>query len=391
MDCPAVPNLADRIFQLYGKDVLDRLMEVGTENDGRRLDGYASLPLTGRNDRSVQHFFVNNRPVKDRTLLAALGQAYSGMLEKNKYPEGFLFISLPYEEVDVNVHPAKTEVRFRDSQAVFRLVLRAIEAAAGRGPMVKGVRTAGGADAPPQGHGLEASSPGLFRSGPEPVARPFGSVGEGPSDFAAKAAEYAGQGPAGPAGPVVLGQYDNLYIIAVSADGLLVIDQHNAHERVLFEKFMEIDRAKQWPGTMMLVPEVMDLSPAESLRFDENGTLLEELGFRADRMGGRTVALKEYPAIFGPKAARETFLGLLGEKTGPDKLEVRRKMLATMACKSAIKAGQPLSPQQMGSLVAELFKTAQPALCPHGRPVVLKIDKSEIERELGRPVRPDKG
>ncbi len=407
IDCPAVTGLSDRIFQLYGKDVLDRLMEIGTEEDGRRLDGYASLPLAGRGDRSVQHFFVNNRPVKDRTLLAALGQAYSGLLEKGRSPECFLFISLPCGEVDVNVHPAKTEVRFRDSQAVFRLVLRAVGAAVGRGPMVKGVQTAAGTDSSASGRGLEASMPGLFTGAPEPVVRPFGGPAR-EADHAAGAGPYErpfgsvgekgpdagewedadGAAAVRPAGPVVLGQYDNLYIIAVSSDGLMVIDQHNAHERVLFEKFQEIDRAGQWPRTMMLVPEVMDLSPAESLKFDENGLLLEELGFRADRMGGRTVALKEYPAIFGPKAARETFMSFLGERTPGDLTGTRVKMLATMACKSAIKAGQPLTPEQMLSLVAELFKTRQPALCPHGRPVVLKIDKSNIERELGRPVRP---
>jgi DNA mismatch repair protein MutL len=139
IDCPAVGTLRERVFQLFGKALVDRLMDVAAVDGRSRVEGLASLPLAGRGDRSVQHVFVNGRPVKDRVLSAALSQAYAGILEKGRQPEAFLFIGLPLEDVDVNVHPAKAEVRFKDSQLVFRLVLRAVSEGAARGHTIKEV------------------------------------------------------------------------------------------------------------------------------------------------------------------------------------------------------------------------------------------------------------
>jgi DNA mismatch repair protein MutL len=182
----------------------------------------------------------------------------------------------------------------------------------------------------------------------------------------------------------VLGQFENMYIVVAGEDGLLVIDQHNAHERVLFDKYREIDRLKLWPRKALLIPPLLELPPAAAVNLEENTTLLEEIGFRAEPMGGRSYALKEYPDVFKAEEAREIFLGLL-EEAGEARAEDRRdRMIATMACKSAVKAGEPLTREKMGYLVAELFKTSQPALCPHGRPIVVRIEKSVIDKGLGR-------
>ncbi len=182
----------------------------------------------------------------------------------------------------------------------------------------------------------------------------------------------------------MLGQFDNMYIVAAGPDGLLVIDQHNAHERVLFEKYREIDRLKLWPRKVLLIPPLIELPPSAAAGLEENAVLLEELGFRVEAMGGRSYALKEYPDVFKADEAKDVLLGLLEEAGGAGAGDRRERMLATMACKSAIKAGEPLTREKMGYLVEELFKTSQPALCPHGRPIVVRIEKSVIDRGLGR-------
>jgi DNA mismatch repair protein MutL len=392
--CPPVMSLRERVFQLFGKKMVDGLMDVAAEEGGGRVEGLASRPLAGRPDKTVQHFFVNGRPVKDRILMAALSQAYAGILERGRSPEAFLFVSLPYADVDVNVHPAKAEVRFKDTQLVFRLVLRAVGEGAARGHTIKEVLPAVG-DKGPSGRvaeeGAAWTSPGLgfapvavvitARSGgdddrlaPEAAARP----GIGADRTATSAGSQAAKGPA------VLGQYENMYIVAAVEDGLLVIDQHNAHERVLFEKYREIDREKIWPRKTLLIPPILELSPSAVAGLETNVTLFEDLGFRVETMGGRSYALKEYPDLFKPEQAADIFLGLLeeaGQKTAEDRHE---HMLATLACKTAVKAGEPLNREKMGYLVEELFKTSQPALCPHGRPIVVRVEKSVIDKGLGR-------
>jgi DNA mismatch repair protein MutL len=379
VNCPPVGTLRERIFQLYGKTVVDGLMEVASTEGEGRLSGFASRPLKGRMDRSVQIFFVNGRPIKDRVVQAALNQAYAGLLERTRSPEAFLFIALPPGDVDVNVHPAKAEVRFRDSQVVFRLVLRAVEEAARREHAVK--------EAYPLGEKM-GRVPGIAEEGVKPRGLGFGPGPESPDAGGTPAAGPTG-GPFAPSekpgtGPEVIGQFHGLYIIAASEDGLLVVDQHNAHERVLFEKYREIDRERAWPRKMLLIPVVLELSPSQAVELEENALLFEELGFRAEAMGGRSYALKEYPDIFRAEEAADIFRALLAE-AGQDKARDRREQfLATLACKTAIKAGQPLTREKMGYLVSELFKTSQPALCPHGRPIVVKIGRAELDKGLRR-------
>ncbi len=375
INCPSVESLRDRIFQLFGGDVVDGLMEVAAVEGEGRLHGFASRPLRGRADRSVQFFFVNDRPVKDRILQAALNQAYTGILERARSAEAFLFLTLPFGDVDVNVHPAKAEVRFRDSQLVFKLVLRAVEHATAKERTVKDVYPAAGESLTP---------PGVA----EPVAaglafEPAGTDAEARRLHGSAAGLAAEARPSG-SGPTVLGQFQNIYIIAEAEDALLVIDQHNAHERVLYEKYLEIDKRKLWPRKALLIPEIVDLSPSQAVAFEENAVLFEELGFLAESMGGRSVAVKEYPDVFRPGEAREVFLALL-EEAGSDKAQDRReRFLATLACKTAVKAGAPLTAEKMGYLVSELFKTAQPALCPHGRPIVVKVPRAQLDKGLRR-------
>ncbi|MFQ6069749.1 MAG: DNA mismatch repair endonuclease MutL [Candidatus Aminicenantales bacterium] len=364
---PGVTSFKERLFQIYGKSVLEKLDEVDFQEDFH-LTGFVSRPPYGRRDRSHQLFFVNRRPVKDRIFVAALNNAFQGMLEKDLQPEAFLFLYLPYSEVDVNVHPAKAEVRFRDSQQVFLTVSRGIRNAFFRGEGVKEVypsKKDGEAEAriEERKHGFFPLPPGM----PTPAA---------PSLFGEREEDKPY--------PTVLGQYLDTYIIASSEEGIFIIDQHNAHERVLFEKYLEIDVQGKWPRKISLLPLLIELSPSQELVLESSLDLLEEMGFRVESMGQRSFALKEFPDIFQEKEAKDIFLYLLDEVKGEKVEKMREKILAALACRTAIKAGKRLTPEKMDYLVEELFKTSNFSLCPHGRPIVVRLERGEIERELKR-------
>ena len=368
-DYPAVSSLKERLYQVYGKSILDRLIEIQHEEDGREIIGFVSRPPSGRKDRSHQLFYVNNRLVKDRSIQAALNQSFRGYLEKDRSAEAFLFLTLSYDEVDVNVHPTKAEVRFRESQPVYYLVqagtAKAISKVIGIkevSPVKREIRESG--------RTAEMYKPSLMKF-PEKVEI---LTKEAPGPETKREAEY----------PLVLGQYLDTYIVAKNEEAILIIDQHNAHERVLFEKYTEVDQKKGWPGKMPLLPMVFDLSASQVLNLETNRELMKEVGFLVENMGGQSFALKEYPDIFKEEEAKQVFLSLL-EGIKEDKiLDKKGTLLATIACKSAVKAGQPLAREKMNYLVEELFQTSNPSLCPHGRPIILKIGRSQIEREIGR-------
>ncbi len=389
LGCPPVEGLRERIFQLYGRDALDGLMEVEFTEGGLRLSGLASRPPAGRSNRAHQLFFVNKRPVRDKILASALSQAYRGLLEKERYPEAFLFLTVPAGEVDVNVHPAKSEVRFRDSGPVFQLVLRAVDKARRLAVGVKAVAIpglAGGANTPPPGEAPEISYiPGRPPAGDDPLFR----VAEGRGDSRGRAASSPGSGETeavleGPPELRVLGQYADSYIIAADAQGLMVVDQHNAHERVLYDRYVEIDRRRSWPVQAALIPLVFEASPSQAMAVESGRALLEESGFRVEPMGGRSYALREYPDIFAPADALTALLALLEDVRSDKAGDRKARLLATMACKTAIKAGEPLPREKMEFLVRELFRTSNPAVCPHGRPIVVRLDRAVFEKGLGR-------
>ncbi len=370
-DYPAVSGIKERVYQIYGKTFLEGLIEFKYEEDGRRIHGLASRPPSARRDRKHQFFFINRRLLKDPTVQAALNQAYRNFLEKDQSPEAVVFLEVPLEEVDVNVHPAKAEVRFRDSQTVFSFVLRSMEQALLRELGVKEVY--------PEHREEHSASPSRVEEMHQASLKIRPERPESPVPA------YFDRAPAsGGQGPQVLGQYLNAYIVAADEEGILVIDQHNAHERVLYDKYREIQGRHNWPRQLALHPILLELSPAQSMSLEENRELLEESGFGVDAMGGRTHALKEFPDIFTAQDAKDVLLSLL-EEVGKERIEERRhRLLATMACKTAVKAGEPLVQAKMAYLVEELFKTTNTALCPHGRPITLRLRRSEVEKALRR-------
>jgi len=365
---PPVSTLRERIFQIYGKAAVENLIEIEHKEGTQRLFGYASRPPSGRKDRKRQFFFVNGRLVRDKILQAALNQAYSGFLEKDFSPEAFLFLAIPHSEVDVNVHPAKTEVRFMDSSSIFRLITRGLERSLLKGLGVKEVYPAQESD--------KADARIEERLHPSVISG-FGRQAER-SSFELFPLEERRPSPQ------VLGQYMDLYIVVADEEGIRIIDQHNAHERILFEQYLYIDSTKTWPRKLTLLPLLFDLSSSQQLGLEENRHLLEDAGFQVDAMGGSSFALKEYPDIFKEEEAKDVLLSLLEEITGKKIEDKKNAVLATLACKTAIKAGEALTFDKMSYLIEELAKTKNPSICPHGRPIQVKIDKATIEKGLKR-------
>ncbi len=369
-DYAAVSNLKERLYQIHGRSVLEKLLEVDYTEEGRSVFGYVSCPPSGRKDRSHQLFYVNNRPVKDRMAQAALNQSFKGYLEKDQFAEAFLFLTLPFAEVDVNVHPTKAEVRFKESQPVFFLIQAGITQAIAKELRIKEVY-------PVQPEIRESRridekyQPSLMKFPENAEVRAKASFGPETK----KEARY----------PRVLGQYLDMYIIATDEEeGVLIIDQHNAHERVLYERYTEISEKEGWPRKMPLLPMVFDLSASQVLNLEHNQELLAEVGFLVEHMGGRSFALKEYPDIFKEEEAKQVFLSLLEGIKEEKILNKKEVMIATLACKSAVKAGQSLVFEKMNYLVEELFQTSNPSLCPHGRPIIIKIGRGQIEKEIKR-------
>lgn len=389
LNCPAVTSRRERFYQLFGRENLERLMEINWAEGEYQISGFISRPPLGVADRYRQFYYVNVRPVRDRLLPAAVQQAMKGRLEKDTWPEVYLFLSLPYVEVDVNVHPAKAEVRFRDAVRVFHLVLNCLnevmtqEARAKslypgvrQDVLAKGVRERageGGRRLPAEPEGSEAG----FEEGKPPFLSMF--------EERELAVETKGEGEEKTSKREVLGQYLNLYILATDEAGLLIIDQHNAHERILFEKYLDLDARQAWSSKQPLFPLLIELSPAEMLIFEELKPTFVEFGFELENLGGRSLYLRSFPDFLQDDEAREVLRGFLEEAGKSEVSDRRERLLATMACRTAIKAGLPLSLEKMEVLVDELFRTKNPWLCPHGRPIMLRLERSQIEKGLKRP------
>jgi|Deesub1362B_J571_1020462.scaffolds.fasta_scaffold00002_710 DNA mismatch repair protein MutL len=378
---PPVGNLRERLFQIYGQELLERLVEVDFQERNYRLFGFVSRPPFGRGDRSRQFCYINRRWVADKLILAALSQSFQGWLEKGRHPEAWLFLEVPPEEVDVNVHPAKAEVRFQHPQEIFRLIHLGLDKVIRQAMDIKPVASTQ-VEVQPLPKGIAEEHPGFKAE--EKIA--FGELeriisGERKEiktgSLQEKSVEESGR-------IFVLGQYLGLYIIAASAEGLLIIDQHNAHERVLFDRYLEIYQRKEFPRKSPLFPLIIDLSPDQEIKIEKALPLLERAGFRLEPMGTHAYALQEFPDVLTEEEAKDVLTTILEELQESRTREKFNDILATLACKTAVKAGELLSHSRMQYLVEELFKTSNPSLCPHGRPVMVKLAIKEIEKALGR-------
>jgi DNA mismatch repair protein MutL len=510
-------NLRERAYQLFGADFLDSLLEVGGGHQQiARVSGYVSAPRERRTSRDAQYLFVNGRYVRDRLVSRALGEGYRTVLPHGVYPAALLFLEVPLEEVDVNVHPAKTEVRFRRAPAIADAVREAVRSALAAGGYVRladhadertapspvsrgdfasawetgdGVQdvaqergsefgaawdesASGGAErrakiepqlpqqepmefgfTPPSDDELllsskefaeraqtlgqtahavqDATARNAVVDAPERVriandaqasAQATGDLASrraaqdenatradigGARELNASRTQEAGSASSLPPLNSIAGamyeveveavstnirplyQLEESYIIAIDGEGMLLIDQHAAHERILFDKYRKLESTRAAESQALLMPETFDLTPAQAAAFDTVSEELESYGFSLMRLSGRTVAIKAVPADLPATEARNMLAEVLetmeADRRGTARETLRERVAASLACRAAIKVNMPLAMEKMRWLIDRLLLTSSPTTCPHGRPAILRLTTRDIERGFHRP------
>ena len=469
---PPVAGYSERVYQVFGKETLDQLIPVASrqpleriglpqpppwrrkeEDDGggvpkdpgeMRIHGFVSKPEIQKLNRNSIFIFVNGRLIRDRLVQHALTEAYRNIIPPSVYPVVLLFLEMPAAEVDVNVHPSKTEVRFRQQSAMHDFVRDSVRAALMRArpvpqfmteihahatasqSLTPGAITPGAVWEPSSGDaGLPASGVRYPEAGwREPEAIVFGGFAlqapvpppisqhfqfEGGIAVEANAAvslsrpvEIIPDNGCAPALDVneeeptlsslgtlkPLGQIRNSFILAVNEDGLWIVDQHVAHERVLFERVLKQRAAQKVESQRLLMPIVLDLSPAQQAVFSEISDELQHNGFEAEPFGARSVAVKVAPAGVDAAAVEHMLHELLDQFSREEQSlnleKIRARIAASIACHAAIKVNMPLEQNKMDWLLAELAKTDHPMSCPHGRPVVLRYSVKDIQKAFKR-------
>jgi DNA mismatch repair protein MutL len=470
INCPSAEKLADRIYQLFGAQALSELVEIPAVSSGFRaaiteselepgeekstltVSGFTSRPEVQRVNRNGIYLFVNRRLVKDRLIMHAINEAYRNIVPPGVFPVTLLFLDMPYDEVDVNVHPAKVEVRFRHANFVHDFTRDAIRQALMSVRPVPSFAAAAGASVAQQGfssppsNGAEngsgiagaASASGVPRAiipSMEEIGLGSGAGSDGGFDLTSDALRPVEQRFAFPAGletsvlpgssfagaaaaPAVasnwagnlaapnasapatlprpdqiadlkpLGQVSASFIVAVNGEGLWLVDQHVAHERVLFEQHLEARRAGKVEAQRMLMPMVIELSPRQIVTYEKIAEELNANGFEVEPMGPRSVAIQAVPAGILPgdaeKLLTEILDGIERENAAISIDTLQAKIAASTACHAAIKINMPLDQTKMEWLLGALAKTDCPMSCPHGRPVVLRYSVKEIEKAFQR-------
>ena len=332
-------------------------------------------------ERPYQHFFVNGRPIKDRTLSFAVRRAYQEYLQRDTNPSAVIYLQVDPGSVDVNVHPAKTEIKFLESADVFRSLLAAAKRRLGKLQTFVSVHVEEPASADVAPHPAIAGAT-VFPSSPagQPRSGPLAT----PVDFQPKQIPFHEPARLSEEPFTVLGQYMESFIVITMRDGLLVVDQHNAHERALYEKLC--NKPKDSASQKFLVPPIMDLSDAAFAAVMERAGELSSHGLVVEEAGPRSIAIREAPTALGEEGA----IGFLSELVrsvdeGKDlRSFVEFHLLRSMACHSAVKINTPLTHEKMESIVRNLFATSTPMVCPHGRPIIVKLRLEEILRGLRR-------
>jgi DNA mismatch repair protein MutL len=407
IEYPPVGSLRDRIFQIYG----DRpdLVAVAREYGEVRIHGFVAALAGDAPARGPQHVFVNRRMVKDRTITHAILDAYSQASIKERSPEVHLLIEMPLDAVDVNVHPTKAEVRFRDQSFIHQVVRRAVGDALGSGPapMFGTASAASPSERLPVTAPLPTPYPTTFPS------RWYGDTWQGGQgrqggenasesrgDWAFSPAEVQGTtATAGPeafeAAPVSsektlmpLGQFRDTFIVAVDDDGIVIIDQHVAHERILFERITERLTTGLLESQRLLEPILVELSAASREALLAHAGELDRLGFQIEDFGGESLRVSAYPALLPREEWQQAIRALAEDLDGLDRgaavTDALKRIAATMACHAAVKANYPLTPEKMVHILDGLRRTAFSTICPHGRPVMLRLTRRELEKRFER-------
>jgi DNA mismatch repair protein MutL len=409
---PASTALRERLRLFYGAEVSDKLHDLEVRQGAVTLSGFIADPACERGNAKMQYLFVNGRCIRDRSLAHALQEAYRGLLMSGRYAVAFLFLELPPELVDVNVHPTKVEVRFRDGQALHHLVfstirtrLNALNLTARLQPPVNRSEwrvpsTESLANGTlPLGENKEtvvASLPWNSQAAPayEPQtanvqSRPFQPVEREraedslPTGHSPRAPRLP---PLAPAQKAI--QLYDMYLVLETQAGMLVIDQHALHERILFEELKKRVAVGPLETQRLLIPEPLDLTPEQAAKTLEHREALAELGLGVEDFGGGTVLLTTYPAILGnrpPRSVLEKVVDhLVSKELPPTRDQLLNDLLSLMACHTAVRAGDKLSPEEIASLIARRELADNAHHCPHGRPTALLFSRQELERQFRR-------
>lgn len=382
-----------RLARVIGRDFSENAMPVKGARDWLRLSGHAGLPTYNRASSSMQFLFVNGRPVRDRLLLGAVRGAYADFLARDRHPALALFLDCDPALVDVNVHPAKTEVRFRDGALVRGLIVGALRAALGTASHRASTTVAGEAIAAL--HARERTQDQPWRPASRGLAEEAATwqaplfEGARISSVSARVEQVAEEPPAEafPLG-VARGQLHETYIVAQTLDGIVIVDQHAAHERLVYEK-MKQELAKGGVATQrLLMPEVIELDSADVTRLADRMTEFAELGLVIEPFGPDAVLVRESPAMLGSVDLKALVRDLADDiaETGAalslkEKLE---EVSATLACHTSVRAGRRLTGEEMNALLREMEATPHSGQCNHGRPTYVELKLADIERLFGR-------
>jgi DNA mismatch repair protein MutL len=395
-----------RLGAVLGKEFRENAVEIDAEREGVRVSGFAGLPTFNRGSAQHQYLFVNGRPVKDRLMVGVIRAAYQDFLARDRYPMAVLFLELDPQLVDVNVHPAKTEVRFRDAANVRGLMIGALRhalAAAGHRASTSVATAALGAATSHVAPSLPWGSP---RASWTP-ARPVGSIPDyAPLDYGQHGmaepwpAMFDALQPSARVEPtpepqsetpplgVARAQVHETYIIAQTADGMVIVDQHAAHERLVYER-MKADMAGNGVRRQaLLIPEIVELSEEEAASVLARADELMELGLEIEPFGRGAIAVRATPALFGPMDIKGLIRDLADDfseyEAGLSLKEKFEDVMGNMACRGSVRAGRRLNAEEMNALLRQMEATPHSGQCNHGRPTYVELKLADIERLFGR-------
>ena len=437
LSLPAGNSLKQRIAGLFGRDIVRELVEIHESAGSLEISGFIGLPSCNRANRNYQKTTVNGRPIKDKTIIHGIQQAYDTLMPKRRHPVVFLFITLPLQLVDVNVHPTKTEIRFVHSQSIHDLVVKSIRKTLSASLNRSSLPSFGTNPIPTQSQSLRPpedvpfSSPSDFSPGrPEssqtilPIEdrTNFPSLSGGNDGNSTVTTAFMGENdrnssafnslrrnvaaPSSPASeeylphPVTaghavfgrlrpIGQFDDTYILAQADEELFIVDQHAAHERVYYEKYKAQFQNNDFEIQQLLFPVSLELSHREQAILEEHLESLQEHGFELEPFGGTTYLLKAVPALLAKSDYKKLLYDIIDRFESNKSVTIEQKIdqvLMLMACHTAIRAHQRLQDSQIIALFKQMDELALPYTCPHGRPTVIKISLGDLEKQFGRIV-----
>lgn len=379
---PAVSELRQRLEQIFGADFMSNLEPVDMIREEKSVYGYASRPTAHRPTTLEQYLFVNGRPVRDKLLLSAVRGAYGDALPAGRHPAVILFLNLPAREVDVNVHPTKAEVRFRDGQEVRGLIVAAIRDALSRAAQFTSSSLAPQAMASFRVESVSAVCP---------ASQPGGFAEPSFVDSAPPAARVSESAmPAQNVGRLgaAVAQVHETFIVAQTPDSLVIVDQHAAHERIVYERMKEAIAAGGIKRQIALIPDVVEMEEKACARLMEHAADLEKLGLAIEAFGAGAVLVRETPAILGHFNAKDLLRDLAEELTEKDTSrafgERMERLLSRMACHGSVRSGRPLNVDEMNALLRQMETTPSSAQCNHGRPTYVEMSLDDLRKLFDR-------